>query len=953
MLPTDQTNSIFGSGIATLNPSMPVSNDGILSWLNANPNATDATIAQTMQQYGVTPDQMAQATGMNAGDVTQRYNTALGIDTSGGYGTVGLNRTDAAGNVTGGTVGDQNIQSWLNANPAATDLQIAQTMQQYGVTPQQMATATGLDPNVVLQRYNSALGATSGGTTGTTTGTTATADPIQTWLAAHPNATDTEIVQAMQQYGVSPEQVALATGLDLSTTNQRYNDVLTRKDDIRNWLTAHPNATDTEIAMAMNQYGVTPEQMGFATGLDNADVTRRYETGNLKGQFLNPADSTDPYTGILSGFKYVHDKNISDADLRTMLGDEDYNKYKQGFNKFAKDAATGIMEDSSLSFVEAADMHKFAKDYGLTNEQLATMTGYSKELFDKIDQGFNTGLATLVGKFGGDISTATPTELKTNIGLLLGTQKKYGLTDADLAAASGGKYTEADVKGFLDPIRDVGKTVSTLSSDPYASSESLRTSLQDLKNNPYIGALYGDKLDSLIATASKDYSGNYGGKEIASMNPLAVSNVLSQLTSQRDAAAQAGTNLINGGATGTKDGGMGSADAVLEDMAKNLVASGITDIRQVGKGPVLQQQNVVEQYTYNGSPVKEIQNDYGGSTFYSLVGDGEAAVWTPVPKDSLVKSKGYISGGVFDQEGTFKPLTEEELKTVKDGKAMVDTGAINIINKETGKPLLSNYSERTGGNMWSGTFAGDGNTGYGVQFDKNGTPIFYTQGASSSSAADLAPLLTIASFIPGAQPFAMAANAALAASQGNYLGALASLTGAVPGLSEATGIGSLAADTASTLGNVSKGLSFADAINRGDYLGAFSTGANLGGFGDIKIGDTGFTLGQALKSTGILSALDKGNYLGAAAGAADLSGTKTIPGTDIPINDLIRTINIGNALFNIEKDPAKTFKTIGSSIIGKAAGGLLHGVTPDKVRASAQNMDPAYFRGIASNLRTA
>jgi len=80
MTSADQTNSIFGSGIATLNPSMPVSNDGILSWLNANPNATDTTIAQTMQQYGVSPDQMAQATGMISEPCDKRTLPAWLID---------------------------------------------------------------------------------------------------------------------------------------------------------------------------------------------------------------------------------------------------------------------------------------------------------------------------------------------------------------------------------------------------------------------------------------------------------------------------------------------------------------------------------------------------------------------------------------------------------------------------------------------------------------------------------------------------------------------------------------------------------------------------------------------------------------------------------------------------------------------------------------------------------
>jgi hypothetical protein len=56
-----------------------------------------------------------------------------------------------------------------------------------------------------------------------------------------------------------------------------------------------------------------------------------------------------------------------------------------------------------------------------------------------------------------------------------------------------------------------------------------------------------------------------------------------------------------------------------------------------------------------------------------------------------------------------------------------------IINKETGAKLISGYGERTKGNLWSGSYEGKGNTGFGVQFTETGNPMFYTEGASSST----------------------------------------------------------------------------------------------------------------------------------------------------------------------------------------------------------------------------
>ena len=68
-------------------------------------------------------------------------------------------------------------------------------------------------------------------------------------------------------------------------------------------------------------------------------------------------------------------------------------------------------------------------------------------------------------------------------------------------------------------------------------------------------------------------------------------------------------------------------------------------------------------------------------------------------------------------------------------------------NKETGQELENTYAERQTGNFFGGTFEGKGNTGYGVQFGPDGTPYFYTQGASSNDLAaimkDLGPVFQI------------------------------------------------------------------------------------------------------------------------------------------------------------------------------------------------------------------
>ena len=67
-------------------------------------------------------------------------------------------------------------------------------------------------------------------------------------------------------------------------------------------------------------------------------------------------------------------------------------------------------------------------------------------------------------------------------------------------------------------------------------------------------------------------------------------------------------------------------------------------------------------------------------------------------------------------------------------------------NKVTGQAVPNTYTERQKGEFFGGTYEGKGNTGYGVQFDAQGQPIFYTQGASSADpiAKAVVPIASLA-----------------------------------------------------------------------------------------------------------------------------------------------------------------------------------------------------------------
>lgn len=74
-------------------------------------------------------------------------------------------------------------------------------------------------------------------------------------------------------------------------------------------------------------------------------------------------------------------------------------------------------------------------------------------------------------------------------------------------------------------------------------------------------------------------------------------------------------------------------------------------------------------------------------------------------------------------------------------------------NKATGQAIQSTY-DKAQGPIWGGTFAGEGSTGYGVHFQPDGTPIFYSQyGGSSNDLAQIMSDPMIGSLIQGAASY--------------------------------------------------------------------------------------------------------------------------------------------------------------------------------------------------------
>jgi hypothetical protein len=177
--------------------------------------------------------------------------------------------------------------------------------------------------------------------------------------------------------------------------------------------------------------------------------------------------------------------------------------------------------------------------------------------------------------------------------------------------------------------------------------------------------------------------------------------------------------------------------------------------------------------------------------------------------------------------------------------SQVGKGDTGIINTVTGEKLVSGYGERTKGNLWSGSYEGKGNTGFGVQFTETGKPIFYTEGASSSTLKK--DLLKAAVLVAAA--YGIAGPESLAGIFGS-------------GTAAATGLGAEAAAT---------GLTLAELGGTAGAVGG-TTGLLTGGAGATALG-TGLTAGSSL------SGLTAGSTLsGLTAGTGALTGANTLLG---------------------------------------------------------------------------
>lgn len=387
---------------------------------------------------------------------------------------------------------------------------------------------------------------------------------------------------------------------------------------------------------------------------------------------------------------------------------------------------------------------------------------------------------------------------------------------------------------------------------------------------------------------------DYRGREYDTNTVLNLANQL---------AGIADTSQFSGGVFGVQKGSVGfdydqavkalgrdvsTAEQVLLDSARSLIDQGITDLSKLTTGDLKATVTVSQAVDENGLPTGE---------FYAA-----------------------IPTGAYDDNGpvtTYRMLTPEEAARIRTEEITGtgdDAGSYTrrlLDDVATGeRGILYDGRTLTGGNILGAgeTYTGKGSTGYLITYDEQGKPRFVTEGRQSSALSTLAPLLQFASFIPGAQPFVLAANAAIAASQGNVIGALASLAGA------------------GGYTNLATGLNVANAARTGDVgtlVGSLLSNPSVANMANTTMLTDTISLADLGNAANVVANIENKNLVGALNAASSLTNS-----ADVKVAASAATIltelskdnpNIGaiiNATQVINNTTSTASKNVDANIVG-------------------------------------
>jgi hypothetical protein len=345
--------------------------------------------------------------------------------------------------------------------------------------------------------------------------------------------------------------------------------------------------------------------------------------------------------------------------------------------------------------------------------------------------------------------------------------------------------------------------------------------------------------------------------------------------------------------------------AAAPELAQRPAVGSVAELYQQVLGRAPESQAVVDEWT----------RQFGSTIDANEVAQFRDAAQLEITNPNISNIKGQIlaQGTTANWTGQGQGSAEAnatDMATILAGIGITDISQFGVLpngsfgNKVTGQAVPNTYAERQVGNSFGGTFAGSGNTGYRVNFDAAGNPIFYTTAASSSDVPGWvkAALIATAAYVgldatgllaaggaaggAGTTGLTLAqlggtagATALTAAETAALYGTGAAAAGGVAGMGAGTGItaagagGLGGATSVAGLGTgVGTGLTTAGAGGLGGATGAVGLGGATG---------AGLTTAGGLTGTGVLTGSTLGAGLLGATGTTALTGTGVLTGSTL------------------------------------------------------------------------
>jgi hypothetical protein len=611
--------------------------------------------------------------------------------------------------------------------------------------------------------------------------------------------------QLMEQYGVTLGDLSQATGETYDQLNNwvkngnllgsigfsvnkpgaydKFKATTTPKYDPDSKIVAGPSTAasrEADYLASQQRAANTFDPVAYAKNPETY-IKSISQTGNsaadLKSSFGLVDGKTDPGTeGILSGFKYAKEKGLGESAMKQMLGDDAFNTYKTQFSNYAKTGIANILSDNKLSFDEAKEVVKFGREYGYSNQELADLTGQKKELFDTVNKSYDETANKIVDSVLGaeDVKTAGDRILRA-----LALQERYGFTDDDLAKATD--LTSAQVKGYLEPVREYSTKYKEVMTKPDVSGKDILSFLEESKKDQNVSSAYGSKIDEQIARLNELNQKWDGFKD-----SYQAENIYNQVNKITEAAG--GKNWSGSWRSG--------GDNAAKEATRLLLDKGVDNLSDLGVAKNYEKAPATREF-YNGQLVR---TDEDGRNFIleSLHGNNGSPGFKYLPSDAkTVPGKADVAQSGDDYYETYRPLTEQELKTYDPKTKEFDLESGNkLIDKSTGKVIGTSADNRFVLNSYeTGNFFKGKSKQMGIMMTDQGIPVPYQttekDGLVYSPAFPIMMSMllpgigsSLSAALPGAGAAATATSAAVAPTlmntaltQGILGGGMAALTG--------------------------------------------------------------------------------------------------------------------------------------------------------------------------------